>query len=402
VAAEDRTYDPPRWRLTGWLADPGKDVPGEIRLALTARLFGTLPVFAGGVINTVLVSATAAARMQTVSFTAWAVLEFAICAARLLVLVRARRAALQHRHTSTDLHVLLALCWSASVGFGAFISLLCGDWVVATLACVSAAAMVGGVCFRNFSAPRMATAMVVLSLGPLLVGAAMAGQPLLYVALLQGPLYVFAMSTAAFRLNGMLIATLRAERLSEYRATHDALTGLLNRSGLAGTFERLRSKQGSGAGLAMLFIDLDDFKQVNDTHGHLVGDRLLQWLAARLADVLPEGSAAARIGGDEFVVLLSSTAEETATLAGRLRDALSTSYDIGDEQSVRVGLSVGAAVAENATISLEELLAQSDKALYAAKLARKAEAESAPLDSAIRQLHEVTAIMAQPSLTKAS
>lgn len=395
MAGRNRTYDPPRWRLTGWLADPGKDVPDEIRIALTARLFGTLPVFAGGVINTLVVSAVAAARLQTISFIVWAILEFAVGMARLAVLVVARRAAAEHRHTSTDLHVLLALCWSASVGFGVFISLLCGDWVMATLACLSAAAMVGGVCFRNFSAPRMATAMIALSLGPLLLGAAMAGQPLLYLVFLQGPLYVFAMSLAAFKLNSMLIATLSAERLSEYRATHDALTGLLNRAGLAAAFERLREDPNSGTGVALLFIDLDGFKQVNDTHGHLVGDRLLQRLAARLIDSLPEGGVAARIGGDEFVVLLPSvSAEETVALSERLGDALSTSYHVEGAEAVRVGLSVGTAVSESAVVTLDELLARSDKALYAAKLARKTDGEL--LDSAIRELREIGTRIQQP------
>ena len=399
MAEQDRTYDPPRWRLTRWLADPGKNVPDDLRIALTARLFGTLPVFAAGVINTLVVSAVSAGRLQTISFIIWAVLEFAVCAARLTVLVTARRAALEHRRTWTDLHVLLALCWTGTVGYGVFISLLCGDWVVATLSCLSAAAMVGGVCFRNFSAPRMATAMILFSLGPLLLGATMAGQPLLYLVFLQGPLYVIAMSMAAFKLNSMLIATLSAERLSEHRATHDALTGLLNRAGLAGTFERSRAD--SGTRLALLFIDLDDFKRVNDTHGHLVGDRLLQGLAARLMDVLPDDSVAARIGGDEFVVLLRSVcAEDTAIVCERLVEALSASYDVEGAGAVRVGLSIGMAVAESAAVSLDDLLARSDKELYAAKLARKTDGEL--LDSAIRELREITARIPQAGLARAS
>jgi diguanylate cyclase (GGDEF)-like protein len=403
VSADDRRYELPRWRVTGWLADPGKDVPDEIRLELTSRLFGTLPVFAGGVINTLLVSAAAAARVQTISFIAWAVLELAVCMARLAVLVLARRAALEHRRTLTDLHVLLALCWSGSVGFGVFISLLSGDWVVATLACLSAAAMVGGICFRNFSAPRLATSMIVLSLGPLLLATGIAGQPLLYVVFLQGPLYVFAMSTAAFKLNSMLIATLRAERRSDYRATHDALTGLLNRSGLAGTFERWQTKPGSSTTVAMLFIDLDDFKQVNDTHGHAVGDKLLQQLAGRLADLLPKGGLAARIGGDEFVVLLRAiSAEETEELAQHLTDALSAFYDIAGEQPLGIGVSVGAAVTEGVGISLEDLLARSDKALYAAKLARKGKPTVPSIEDGIRDLWDILERIPEAPLAKAS
>ncbi|WP_204265424.1 hypothetical protein, partial [Enterobacter hormaechei] len=81
-----------------------------------------------------------------------------------------------------------------------FLGLTCGDWVIATLTCLSAAAMVGGICFRNFGAPRMAATMIVLSLGPLCLGTLFAGEPMLLVVFLQIPFYLYSMSAAAFRL----------------------------------------------------------------------------------------------------------------------------------------------------------------------------------------------------------
>src|SRR3546814_4681127 len=106
-----------------------------------------------------------------------------VCSSDLLcVLVADRRAAAKGAPTSTDLYIWLSVLWAASVGYGTFISVLSGDWVAATLACLSSAAMVGGIAFRNFAAPRLVALMILLSLGPCAVGGAMSGQPILLVA----------------------------------------------------------------------------------------------------------------------------------------------------------------------------------------------------------------------------
>ena len=118
----------PRWRATRWLADAGRDVPDDIRVALIASLYGTLPIFAGGVINTILVALVCAMRLQQPLFVAWVVIELAICLARLCVLVHANRAAPEGRRTYTAHYMALALRGAAGVGYGTFISLASGDW----------------------------------------------------------------------------------------------------------------------------------------------------------------------------------------------------------------------------------------------------------------------------------
>ncbi|MDU6891943.1 MAG: hypothetical protein E6398_31410, partial [Pseudomonas aeruginosa] len=188
MQSDSRIYSLPRWRVTRWLADCGAEVPEDIRVALIGNLYGTLPVFIGGILNTLLVAAAIAARSPTPLFIAWLALEIAICLTRLTVLIVARRRALRHDATPTDINLVLSIAWSGSVGYGALISLATGDWVAATLACVSAGAMVGGICFRNFSAPRLCGAMIVLSLGPTIPGALMAGQPLMLVLFFQIPM----------------------------------------------------------------------------------------------------------------------------------------------------------------------------------------------------------------------
>lgn len=369
MQSEKGRYSLPRWAVTRWLADAGPNAPDDIRAALIAQLYGSLPVFAAGAINTIAVAAVIAIRKPTALFIAWLILELAICLARLAVLVVAHRAAVARRPTPTDLHLLLAVGWSASVGFGVLISLASGDWVVAMLASLSAAAMVGGICFRNFSAPRLAGTMILLSLGPIIPGAALAGEPLLYIVYLQVPMYLAAMSAAAFRLNKMLIATMRAERENGHMAHHDVLTGLRNRAGFVGALNaKLKASARDGSSLAVLFFDLDNFKPINDTFGHAAGDKVLREVAERLRRALPDTAVIARMGGDEFVVLASGvTAEQALAMAQRIIGEVAMSYELGDEMCASVGVSVGVAMSPEHGTDAEELLAVADAALYEAK-----------------------------------
>ncbi|MEW6644613.1 MAG: GGDEF domain-containing protein [Pseudomonadota bacterium] len=388
MAADPRIYSLPRWRVTRWLAECGSDVPEDIRIALIGNLYGSLSVFAGGTLNTLAVAAVIALHAPTAPFIAWLIIEIAICLTRLAVLLVARRRALAHRPTPTDLNIVLSLAWSGGVGYGVIASLASGDWVVATLACLSAGAMVGGICFRNFSAPRLTGIMIVLSMGAALPGALIAGEPLMFVVALQIPLYLTAMTAACFRLNRMLIATMRAEREKDYHARHDALTGLANRAELASTLkQRLTAPDGRGQSLAVLYLDLDGFKTVNDTHGHAAGDRLLEAVAKRMRQALRQGDLPARMGGDEFVALTAvSDADEAIALAQRLIDAIGTAYQLGLGSPARVGVSVGIAMAPASGGDAEDLLAAADAALYMAKSAGGSRCQLASIEASLKNL----------------
>ena len=122
----------PKWRLTRWLTHAGHGTPADIRAALLASLFGTLPIFAGGVINTVLISGIVAWRRPEPLYLSWLILELALAAVRSWCC--ARRCAARHgAHAYRRLH-LLALLWAFSVGYGVFVTFLNGDWLSATLA----------------------------------------------------------------------------------------------------------------------------------------------------------------------------------------------------------------------------------------------------------------------------
>ena len=147
----------PKWALTRWLTSPGSGVPEAIKASLVKSLYGSVPIFIGGVINTLAVAIVAFSRVPSRAFMIWVLMEIALGAVRLPVLIRGRRAIANGTAAPTDLYLLLGLMWAASVGFGAYASLRSGDWVLAMLASFSAAGMVGGICMRNFGAPRSNT-----------------------------------------------------------------------------------------------------------------------------------------------------------------------------------------------------------------------------------------------------
>lgn len=359
-------YSLPRGRLARWLTAPGQDAPHEIRVALVGTLFGTLPIFFGGVSNTVAVAWVLARRHPTLPFKLWFIAEIAVCALRLVVLVYSRRRAVQGQTTPTDLYVLLAPLWGATVGYGALVTAMSGDWVSATLAFLSAAAMVGGICFRNFAAPRLVAVMICLSLGPCCIGALLGGEPVLLLTLLQIPFYVFAMSVAARHLNALLISTMKAERENSHRARHDTLTGLLNRDGLLSAACRTGASP-IKAGMTAFFVDLDGFKSINDAHGHEAGDLLLAQVATRLTTLASKGALVARIGGDEFVIVdprVDAAPDDWATLAA---DAIERPFDLAPGLRVSVGASVGFTQAAADEPDVDLVLRRADLAMYAVK-----------------------------------
>ena len=161
----------------------------------------------------------------------------------------------------------------------------------------------------------------------------------------------------------------RSEARSHYLAYHDALTGLANRVLFREDLERaLQEARASRSSLAVLFIDLDGFKSVNDTLGHSVGDSLLKTLGERLHEALTTSARIARLGGDEFAVLQTMGDQPMAgvSLAQRIVNLVSTPCRI-DNHNITVGASVGVAISERGLENPEYLLKSADLAMYRAK-----------------------------------
>jgi diguanylate cyclase (GGDEF)-like protein/PAS domain S-box-containing protein len=176
-----------------------------------------------------------------------------------------------------------------------------------------------------------------------------------------------------------------AEIRLQHDALHDALTGLPNRALFMDRVDQVvrRTSREPGAGCAVLFIDIDRFKLVNDSLSHAVGDHLLIALAGRIAGVLRPGDTVARIGGDEFTILLDGAVTERAAniVAGRIQDALGQAFKVDGHELIvtaSVGISLG-----SAQMGPSELLRNADIAMYDAK--RRGRACSALFDESMHQ-----------------
>ncbi len=184
---------------------------------------------------------------------------------------------------------------------------------------------------------------------------------------------VCAVSLAMFfvlrRLRRACMDLIASEEHSRYLACHDTVTGLPNRAFFVGNLDRaLSDLRNHGGSLAVLFLDLDRFKQVNDTLGHGVSDELIRHLAARFGEVVAEGGIIARMGGDEFAILKTnlSSADDLQEICERLLKSTSESFERLGKRAM-VGLSIGVAIAPKDSLDQSELLRKADIALYQAK-----------------------------------
>ncbi len=159
-----------------------------------------------------------------------------------------------------------------------------------------------------------------------------------------------------------------AEARVRYLARHDSLTALSNRAVLTERLEQTLTDAARGAGSAVLCLDLDRFKSVNDAHGHGIGDDLLRAVAERLQACVREGDSLARLGGDEFAIVQAAVArpEDAKILAERVVAAMEKPFEISNHQIV-IGISIGIALVPEDGTSAMMLLKNADTALYRAK-----------------------------------
>lgn len=190
---------------------------------------------------------------------------------------------------------------------------------------------------------------------------------------------VYSLVQSQVRLRENLERALKAseEHLAEanrmtHRAYHDSLTGLPNRALLYDRMEvAVERSRSTHQTLAVMFMDLDGFKQVNDSFGHETGDLLLQKVAERLVEDVRPHDTVARIGGDEFALLLDDVDEHDAkSIATRIVEAVRKPYNVHGI-CVEIGISVGIAVSNDNSYTLEEFMNWADKAMYEAKSSGK-------------------------------
>jgi diguanylate cyclase (GGDEF)-like protein len=162
---------------------------------------------------------------------------------------------------------------------------------------------------------------------------------------------------------------LQAEAQLTYQAFHDPLTGLANRSHLMRLIESELASPQSTKQVAVFFLDLDGFKQINDAHGHEVGDQVLVEVAGRLRQCVSPSDLVGRLGGDEFIIVSGSRSDAISLwrLAERVLARISEQPVLVAGELVRIGASIGIAVAGSYVTSARELVRDADHALYRAK-----------------------------------
>jgi diguanylate cyclase (GGDEF)-like protein len=186
-------------------------------------------------------------------------------------------------------------------------------------------------------------------------------------------------SRRAFLLKNALARDLRVEeearRQNAWLSEHDHLTGLPNRARFLRQLGELLSARHGGATVAVLFLDLDDFKPVNDRHGHAAGDHVLRCVAERLRGAIRVSDLAARLGGDEFVVALPlADRRDTASVervSASLRSVIAQPVEYKGKL-LRVAASIGMAICPEQACSAEELVHAADQGMYEAKRGRGA------------------------------
>lgn len=460
-----------------------------IRRQLEAGLFGSVPIFLGGVFNSIAIAGLGVWRQPLAPFVVWLGIEIFLGMLRLPILVIGRRALKAGKRPPLAMAALLSSAWAASIGFGSALSLTSGDWVLTSIVCLSVAAMVSGICLRNFGTPRLAALMVLLALLPATAAGMFTSEPIVTVISAQLPIFIVTIFAGSFQLHRMMVSRMtalndleRSERLNRtilasspdftaildpdwnivfcnrsYRsaepreslhgaswlellhpedraagkkaldlaarlgsanlttrqieddgqthwfdvianrivgdserillvardithqkqseeralwmARHDALTKLPNRTVLSERLDAILSPPQTNSSGALLLLDVDNFKAINDTLGHDAGDRLLATFAERLTATCGGRSLVARLGGDEFAILIPAAADADIRAAGsRIYAALEEPF-AHRGRLLACGASIGASRLWRDGIDRSEVMKAADIALYAAKSA---------------------------------
>ena len=250
-----------------------------------------------------------------------------------------------------------------------------GEGQISTLMVAYALTYGVGISARNAGRPLMAVGQLLLSLVPLIAASLMVAGPIFYTLAGSLVIVILAMTSITFNVFNILREQIEAaetsadlaERMTKLART-DVVTGLLNRAGLNYDIDEMLRGRPENRKLAMFWIDLDKFKEINDTLGHPVGDKILASIGQRLQDRAPEGAIVARFGGDEFIVATYVTGlAESERLANQLIEDVSQITRVGNQRITPAG-SMGVALLPDDGEDIDTLMQSADLALYHAKV----------------------------------
>lgn len=348
------------------------NLPASIEIEIISRLYGALPQIL--CIGAGLVAGSAIMAARTGDRVLWAILAAAVVTS----LARIAGIRIFHRRSGRSLTLAQAHRWEnayawAAFAFTAVVAALtirifqAGHVDGYILAVGLTMALTAGSSARTMRFWICATLSTV-ALGTLVVCMMLSGDVLLQSMALLLALYLYSVYESSAHIVRQIEAVLVAERELDIAARRDALTGLANRRAFDGTLAGLAP----GFPFALLMLDLDGFKAVNDRLGHAAGDDLLRQVAGRLSQVVRDSDTLARLGGDEFAIVLpGADAVAAKAIADRAVTMVARPYVVLGSPAC-VGISVGIqGVTGGKATDMEAVKAAADEALYAAKRSGK-------------------------------
>ncbi|SIT35728.1 Diguanylate cyclase/phosphodiesterase [Paraburkholderia ribeironis] len=367
-------FSEPRSPFFKWVVSSAQDLSPDNRQILLANLFTRTASIAFASICEISVCATAFYLYPIPLYAAWGIAVVALLMVRLGLIWLCSRLGAQNRPTPTSAFLFASLLWSVLFGFGTLLCNISGNPTLFLLGNVCAVGVIGGLAGRNAGTPRLAMLQTSFILGLLGVGAALSPGNGKLVLLFQAPFCAAGFFTVALRSNRDTVALLLARENSHRLARQDSLTGLPNRARIS---ELLLERTGTNGvyhdrKFAVLLIDLDGFKAINDSLGHAAGDQILQEAANRLREILPGGDLVGRLAGDEFVAIADGMeqARDLRILADRIVKTLARPFALS-EALVHIGASVGVSLYPQHAKAGPQLLICADRALYAVKRSGK-------------------------------
>ncbi|WCM23703.1 EAL domain-containing protein [Paraburkholderia bryophila] len=363
-------FSEPRSPFFKWIVSSAQNLSADNRQVLLANLFTRTASIVFASICEISVCATAFYLYPNALYAGWGIAVVALLTARLTIIWLCCTRSARGQPTPTSAFLFASLLWSALFGFGTLLCNMSGDATLFLLGNVCAVGVIGGLAGRNAGTPRLVLLQITFILGLLGLGAALSPGSGKLVLLFQAPFCAAGFFTVALRSNRDTVALLLARENSHRLARQDSLTGLPNRARLS---ELLLERTELGAlredrQFAVLLIDLDGFKAINDSLGHAAGDQILQEAAIRLREVLPGGDLVGRLAGDEFVAISDATrqASDVRMLADRIVKTLARPFALR-EALVHIGASVGVALYPEHAKTGPQLLICADRALYSVK-----------------------------------
>ncbi|MFL9938304.1 MULTISPECIES: putative bifunctional diguanylate cyclase/phosphodiesterase [Paraburkholderia] len=367
-------FSEPRSPFFRWLVSSAQNLSAENRQILLANLFTRTASIVFASICEISVCATAYYLHPSLLYATWTGAVVALLIVRLALIWSCRRRSALGLPTPTAAFLFASVLWSALFGLGALLCNISGDATLFLLGNVCAVGVVGGLAGRNAATPRLVMLQIVFIIGLLGVGAALSPGSGKLVLLFQAPFCAAGFLTVALRSNRDTVALLLARESSQRLAHHDSLTGLPNRARINELlFERTAVSAAQRDGLfAVLLIDLDGFKAINDSLGHAAGDQILQEAAVRLREVMPATDIVGRLAGDEFVVISEAPepSRDVRLIADSIVKTLARPFVL-TEALVHIGASVGVALYPEHACTGPQLLICADRALYAVKRSGK-------------------------------